>query len=128
MVIPVDLHYLRRTMFGRPKIRGKSIIFAFTLTCGLLFPFEEAFSQDDQGKDGRGRKEQLKKQEKKEKEAEKAKEEAKEKHMEMQSDRTQRELKQLDRRSNRWNRGRRKFFLVRWYERIRHKFRTMGSP
>ncbi len=110
------------------KIRAKArVLFLLLFGLFLLQP-SIAFSQDDKEKDGRTRKEQMEKQEKKKEEAKKAREKAKEKHMEMQSKRTKKDLKKLNRRSNRWNRGRRKFFLVRWYERIRYELRKNGGP
>lgn len=98
------------------------------LTGFLLFSFLSAYPQDDKGKEGRSREEQLEKQEEKEKEAKKAQEEGKERHKEMQSKRTKKELRRLDRKSNDWNKGRREFFLVRWYKQIRYKIRAGGSP
>ncbi len=111
-----------------PKIRAKTFLVALALSLGAMISTSPAFSQNDKGKEGRGREEQLEKQKEKKEEAKKAQEEAKEKHMEMQSDRTKRDLKKLNRRSDRWNRGRREFFLVRWYKKIRYKIRASGGP
>ena len=110
------------------KIRAAWKVFTFFLTFAFVLTFELALSQSDKGKEGRGREEQLEKQEEKEEKKKEKIEEAKEKHKEMQSKRTKREMRQLNRKSGRWNKGRREFFLVRWYKRIRYEFRKNGGP
>lgn len=110
------------------KIRPNGKVLLLFLGIVFFIPGAGLAQDDDKGKEGRGRKEQLEKQEDKKKKAKKAREKGKEKHMEMQSKRTKKEMKTLNRRSSRWNRGRRKFFLVRWYERIRYELRKNGGP
>lgn len=115
-------------MNNSTKIRAQRLFVPFLLTCVFLFSFDHALAQEDKGNEGRGRKEQLEKQEEKKEASKEAQEEAKEKHREMQSKRTKKDMRRLKRRSNRWNKGKREFFLVRWYKRIRYELRKDGGP
>lgn len=85
------------------------------------FPVLEVLPQKE--KEGRGREEQLEKQAEKDEERKKAIEEGKERHREIQSKRTKKDLKRLNKKSGRWNKGKREFFLVRWYKRVRYELR-----
>lgn len=89
--------------------------------CFFSFPMLEVLPQKEE--EGRGREEQLEKQAEKDEEREEAIEEGKERHKEIQSKRTKKDLKRLNRKSGRWNESKREFFLVRWYKRVRYELR-----
>lgn len=64
--------------------------------------------------------------EKRERQAEKY-EEARERHMEIQTKETKKRMKKMQKKSERYNYNEKKFFLVRWWEKIFNKRRRKAT-
>lgn len=96
-------------------------IVLFFCFLGLWIVYPSCNGQKSSQSVEKRKKELAEKEEERKEKAEEMKEKRKEQHMEIQTKETRKRMKKNRKKANRYNKGKRKFFLIRWFEQLKYE-------